>query len=282
MAMKKWIFRIVFIIVLAVFIVSAVSLARIRRQYREGEETYENAVSQFVQPAEDGGGQSDLPLPDRPEEETNLMPEISVSSSTVMAPFAVDFDALKKINEDIVGWIYCAGTQIHYPLLQCGDNDYYLHRSYDRSYLFSGSIFVEASNQPVFLDYNTIIYGHNMRDGSMFEVLEEWKKQSFYDAHPYMWILTPQQDYLMLLFSGYTTSATSDSYQIFNVPGDDLNAYLQYALEHSEFSADVELNPQAKYVMLSTCSYVYDNSRFVLHGMLVPVASAGGKPISAQ
>ena len=121
-----------------------------------------------------------------------------------------------------------------------------------------------------------------MRDGSMFEVLEDWKKQSFYDAHPYLWILTPEQDYVVVLFSGYTTSATSDSYQIFNMPGDDLNAYLQNALNHSEFSADVELDPAAKYVMLSTCSYEFSNSRFVLHGMMVPVASAGGKPIAAQ
>ena len=288
--MRKWIFRFVFILVLAVFFFSAVSLWRIRQRYKEGEETYENAVSQFVQPAETengtyGSDDPEQPLPDKPDEadkaEDPLM-DITVSRSTVKAPFAVDFEALKAINEDIVGWIYCPGTQIHYPLLQCGDNSYYLHRSYDRSYLFCGSIFVEAANQPIFMDANTIIYGHNMRDGSMFEVLQDWKKQEFYDAHPYMWIITPEQDYVVLLFSGYTTTATSDAYQIFSLPGEDLNAYLQAALDNSDFTSNVELDPEAKYIMLSTCSYEFNNSRFVLHGMLVPAGSAGGKPIPAQ
>ena len=284
--MKKWIFRIIFVLLLAVFIFSAVSLFMIYKQYRVGRRAYDDAVSQFTLPAVPDDGQplidiSDLPAGQQPEQIQAMVVEADSGKASIF-PFEVDFEALKKINDEIVGWIYCPGTPINYPLLKANDNDYYLHRSYDRSYLFNGSIFVEARNQPLFLDSNTIIYGHNMRDGSMFEALENWQDPSFYETHPYILIFTPDQDYVVILFSGYTTSATSDSYQIFSGPGEELDAYLQSAVSQSDFSTSVELDPNAKYVMLSTCSYVFDNSRYVLHGMLLPTGTAGGKPIDSE
>lgn len=278
--MRKWVFRIIFIILLAVFLFSAGSLFLIYRQYKDSEEVYDTAASQFVNP---GKGNADgpvatvanVPLPDARTDEKKA--EESESGNAIITPFEVDFDALHAINEDIVGWIYCEGTSINYPILQTDDNDYYIHRSYDRSYLFTGSIFVEELNQPIFMDSNTIIYGHNMRDGSMFAVLQDWREQEFYDTHRYIWIFTPEQDYAMLVFSAYTTSATSDTYQVFSGPGEDMNQYLAYAQNSSEFSSDVELDPEGKYVVLSTCAYVFDNARYVLHGMLIPVDSAGGR-----
>ena len=284
--MKKWIFRIIFVLLLAVFIFSAVSLFMIYKQYRVGRRAYDDAVSQFTLPAVPDDGQplidiSDLPAGQQPEQIQAMVVEADSGKASIF-PFEVAFEALKKINDEIVGWIYCPGTPINYPLLKANDNDYYLHRSYDRSYLFNGSIFVEAKNQPLFLDSNTIIYGHNMRDGSMFEALENWQDPSFYETHPYILIFTPDQDYVVMLFSGYTTSATSDSYQIFSGPGEELDAYLQSAVSQSDFSTSVELDPNAKYVMLSTCSYVFDNSRYVLHGMLLPTGTAGGKPIASE
>ena len=286
--MKKWLFRIVFLIFLAVFIFSAVSILRIYLRYREGRKIYQNVANEFVMPVTSTEEDSDdLPVAEILEiiseqtvDESQSMVMEAESSRRSITPFEVDFEALKKINEDIVGWIYCKGTAINYPLLQTSDNNYYLHKSYDRSYLFNGSIFVEAKNRPVFLDTNTIIYGHNMQDGSMFADLENWQSQSFYEEHPYMWIFTPQQDYVVVLFSGYTTHSTSDSYQIFSDPNDAFYSYLQTAVAQSDFTADVELDLSDTFVLLSTCSYAFDNSRYVLHGMLVPVGTAGGKPVA--
>ena len=93
-----------------------------------------------------------------------------------------------------------------------------------------------------------------------------------------MWLLTPEQDYKIVLFSGYTTSATSDTYTIFEGPSQELDAYLAKCREQSDFSMEVELDSEGRYVLLSTCAYVFDNARYVLHGMLVPVDSAGGVP----
>ena len=179
-----------------------------------------------------------------------------------------------------MGWIYCEGTNINYPVVQAEDNDYYLHRSYDGTYSISGSIFVEESNTRGFEDANTIIYGHHMNDGTMFNTLDEWASQEFYDSHPIMWLLTPQQDYKVIIVSSYNTDYTSDTYTIIRNPGSQLDGYLKRVFAQSQFQTDVKPDNQGKYIVMSTCAYVYNNARRVLHGQLIPVDSIGGVPIT--
>ena len=190
------------------------------------------------------------------------------------APIAVDFEALREVNPDIVGWIYCEDTVINYPVVQAEDNDYYLHRNYDGTYNVSGSIFVEANNRPGFLDCDTILYGHHMNDGSMFACIDNWGKQAYYEEHPVLWLLTPEQDYKVVLFSGYTTSAFSETYDIYPEPGPEWEAFRDGRLEKSDFLADVDLTGCVQTVTLSTCAYVFDFARHVLHGALIPVGHA--------
>lgn len=266
--MGKWIRRIIMILLAAVFVCSTTYVVVIYYQYRVNDQRYGEMADRFTQivsaaesgqPVEEGG--------DREEQQT---------AEAVKAPIAVDFAGLREVNEDIIGWLYCEGTAINYPVLQGEDNDQYLRSSYDGTYNAAGSIFAEALNSRDFRDSNTIIYGHHMKNGSMFAVLDEWADQEFYESHPVMWLLTPQQDYRIDLFSGYTTSAYSETYTVFSGPGKELDDYLAGCLERSDFRADVELDGQARYVVLSTCAYVFDNARNVLHGMLVPADSAGG------
>lgn len=186
-------------------------------------------------------------------------------------PITVDFDALRQVNEDVAGWIYCEGTVINYPVVQGEDNDFYLHRAYDKTYSSPGSIFADANNRADFADANTILYGHHMKNGSMFAGLSDWADQAYYEEHPVMWLLTPEQNYKIELFSGYTAVAGSDVYTIFPEAGEELDAYLKDALARSDFRADVELGEGERYVLLSTCAYVFENARYVLHGRLTPV-----------
>ena len=86
---------------------------------------------------------------------------------------------------------------------------------------------MEAANRPGFADANTILYGHHMKDGAMFASLEKWADQEFYEEHPVMWLFTPKQDYKVILFSGYTTSANSEAYTIFSDSGKELEEYLE-------------------------------------------------------
>ena len=187
------------------------------------------------------------------------------------APISVDFDKLQKENPDIVGWIYCEGTVINYPVLQGRDNDEYLHTDYKGEYNFDGSIFVDADNSPGFVDSNTIIYGHHMNSGAMFAGLVQWESQEFYEDHPVIWLLTPKGNYKIVLFSGHHVSSDSSMYEIIKKPGKKMNELLSQAIEMSNFSTDVKLDPYAQYVMLSTCAYLFDGDRYVLHGILTPV-----------
>lgn len=265
--MKKWIKRAVLAALLLVFVGSTGFIGFTMWQYRVNEKLYRDIAEQYtaLSPAADSGAGS------------SGSADGQASGPAEMAPLTVDFEALREANPDVVGWIYCEGTVIDYPVLQGEDNDYYLHHTMDGKYSAAGSIFADAENGKGFQDANTVLYGHHMKNKSMFATLDSWQEQQYYEAHPVMWLLTPEQDYKIVLFSGYTTSAYSDTYQLITGQGPELDAYLQMAQEKSEFKPDVTLEEGERYVLLSTCAYVFDNARSVLHGKLVPVGSAGGR-----
>ena len=106
--------------------------------------------------------------------------------------FEVDFDQLRQQNEDVTAWLYLPDSVINYPVLQHGDNDYYLTRQIAGSYNKNGSIFMDYRNASDFSDRNTIIYGHHMRTGNMFGKLVNFKSDSYYQKHDHMFIMTPQ------------------------------------------------------------------------------------------
>lgn len=250
--MKRKIVRLIFVVLLVLFIGSIGGILLILKQYRDNGRLYARASEEYTKPC---GGEA--------------------------APIVVDFDELCKANEEVVGWLYCEGTVIDYPVMQGKDNDAYLHHSYDGAYSVSGSIFVDSGNRENFMDSNTIIYGHHMKDGSMFASLSKWSDQQYYEEHPVMWLLTPKRDYKIEIFSVYTTSAYAETYTIFSEPCTELDAYLQRVVKQSDIrpAEGVEPGKKAQHVLLSTCAYVFDNARSVLHGKLTPVNSAGGRPI---
>lgn len=263
--MRTTVRRIAMLLLLAAFLISAGTVVFVKRQYRESAQRYDEASRLYTLRA--------APLTTNEAEEPA---EATAASEAPRehAPIAVDFDALRAVNPEIVGWIYCEDSVINYPVLQAADNDYYLHRSYDRSSSVNGSIFVEAANRPGFIDCNTILYGHHMNDGSMFASLERWADQIYYEAHPVLWLLTPEQDYKLLLFSGYTTSAFSDVYNVRREPDGDWQSWLDAQVLQSDFQADFDLSGCERTVMLSTCAYVFDFARYVLHAELIPVEHA--------
>lgn len=189
------------------------------------------------------------------------------------APIKVDFDALKKVNPDIEGWLYCKDSRIDYPVMRGRTDDDYLHHNMQGEYDFAGCLFVDSASTPDFADASTIIYGHHMLDDSMFGTLDDWSNQAFYEEHPVMWLLTPTQDYQVVLVSGHTTSAHSDLYEVHRDHDDAFAQFLATVAEQSDFTPveGAEINPERNYVMLSTCSFVFDDARYVIHGKLVPV-----------
>ena len=285
--MRKGIRRVLIGALLVVFLVCAGCLAKIGLQYRSSRKVYSDAVSAYTKPSSGGGtgsassagtgaGQVGDDTPDAPDETTDD------KSGLICAPIEVDFDALMQEGADVFAWIYCEDTIINYPVVWGRDNQLYLWKNYRGEEDPCGSIFSDASNIKGVVDANIILYGHHMQDKSMFAILEKWEEQEFYDEHPVMWLLTPEQDYRIDLFSCYVTPGDSETYTIYREGGENFNEYLRKAQSYSQFSSPVVLDPDAHYVVLSTCAYSFYLARTVVHGMLVPVDSAGGVPLTER
>ncbi len=268
----------------AVFLFSAGMLVYTMLQYRASAKFYEETADQYTAPAPQSRGSSGSRSSsggDAGQDAGQGQSGADGASDLDTAPIVVNFEALQALNPDIIGWIYCEGTPINYPILQAGDNNKYLHNNYDGTYNGAGSIFVDAANRWDFVDANTILYGHHMKDGSMFASLENWQNPVFAADHPELWILTPQQDYRVVLISGYTTSAFSNTYTVIPAPGEYLDEYIETILQYSDFTP-AEIPETDKYVLLSTCAYVFANARYVVHGAMIPADSAGGVPFASS
>lgn len=186
------------------------------------------------------------------------------------APIEVDFDVLMEKNGDIIGWLYCEDTPINFPVVQSSNNSYYLRRMVDGTWNSSGSLFADYRNSRDFSDKKTIIYGHNMKNNEMFGTLPNYEEQSYFDGHSVMWLLTPDADYKIELIAGYVTSTDSDVYS-FDRTDEEVFAIIGQSVEKSSFKTDAAINQEDRFIVLSTCSYEYDNARYVLIGRLMPL-----------
>ena len=243
----------VLIIAIGVFCFAAYNLYHIYTEYKKGTDEY-NEIEQMA-------------VTDRaPEKEETAGPD-----SNPQPPITVDFEKLRSINQDVIGWIYVEALEgVNYPIVQGEDNEFYLHKTYEKNYNFAGTIFVDYENSSDFSDCNTLIYGHNMKNGSMFGSLKKFTEdQSVYDKSRYFWILTPEKNCRYEIVSAYTTGVDSDTYTLFKGPGEEFEQYLKNIRGYSEIKTEAEeLNIKDKIVTLSTCTG-NEATRFVVQGRLV-------------
>lgn len=184
---------------------------------------------------------------------------------------SMDFSALKEINPDIIGWIRAEGTNIDYPIAQTDNNEYYLSHLYNKDWNSSGTIFADYRNADNFSDRNTVLYGHHMKNGTMFNALEEYKDQDFYDVNPTMTLFTPDGDYIIELICG---TVEDGNYQFVKFDFDGEESFIKYIegfRSRSTFVSDVEIQPGDRIVSLCTCSYEWTNARYMVIGRLVPI-----------
>lgn len=177
----------------------------------------------------------------------------------------VDFESLREINEDCVAWIYgCEGT-INYPVVQSRDNVDYLVTAIDGSDTKAGSIFVDRTVREPFEQFNTRVYGHNMKNGSMFHSLLKYKKEDYYQAHPAFVITTPDGTYQYEIFAA--CFMTKDALPMFSGSNNnrDRKDYLDSVLACSLYDTGVFVNAEDKLVELMTCEYSGNNNRMVVY-----------------
>ncbi len=256
--MRKKIVIGVFIVLALVFGVSAYNAIKILWENRQVEKTYQQLQTQYVTilPTQEPTQAEDAPGPAEPE--------------TRHPALVVDFDALKGINKDVVGWLYCEDTYIHYPVVQAKNNSKYLRRDLNGKYLVSGTLFVDFRNREPGEDKNYIIYGHNMKTDRMFGSLVKYKDQAYYEAHKTLLYLTPEGDYLVEAVAGRIV----DEQEILYDPNPDPVAYetfLQNTLQNSTFDSGISLEKEDKLMILSTCSQEKVTTRYVLICKYTPI-----------
>ena len=249
---------------LGVFIFAAYQLYTTFHGYRTAEKEYENLNQQYV-------SAQVTPEPTVTPEETE-QPQTEDGPAVVSGDISVDFDSLLAENSQVVGWIYSPNTVISYPVLKGTDNDYYLHHTLNGTENASGSIFMDCVCEADLSQDNTLIYGHHMNNGSMFASIADYKFDGYLKEHPYLYYYTPAQNYKLEVFACFVTGGDSDVYAFNFSSRSQFADFIERARSRSNFDApDVEVTTEDHLVTLSTCSYEYDDARYVVMCKVVPM-----------
>ena len=214
----------------------------------------------------------------RPEQK---LPDVSVSTDTSSEVVLekpdnpIDFTTLKERNQDVIGWINIPITKVDYPILQANESlpeSYYLNHNIDKDYEFAGSIYIQRLNNADFSDPNTIIYGHNMKNGSMFASVHKFKDKTFFDENKYIYIYTPGHILTYEIFSAYRYDSRHLLYYFNFNDKQVFEDYLQTAKNPTDYirntRSETNVTADDKIITLSTC-ITNDNYRYLVQGVLI-------------
>lgn len=187
----------------------------------------------------------------------------------------IDFDALKEENADIYSWITIPGTVIDYPIVQREDElDYYLNHNLDGSTGYPGCIYTQNLNSTDWMDNNTVIYGHNMKNGSMFAGLHSYRDPEFFEEYPYVYIYTETETRVYQIFAAYEVTDAHLLLTYDTENKDSFGWYLQGIMDNEETLSDhynksLELNSDDKIISLETCISSKPTMRYLVQAVLV-------------
>lgn len=208
------------------------------------------------------------------EEDTESVEEDILSELGVEIPEKnLDWDVLRETNKDIYAWIYIPETNVDYPVLQSEtDDEYYLMHNLDGSYGYPGCIFTQLLNSKDFTDYNTVLYGHNMKNGTMFRTLHYYQNEEFFYNNPYIYIYTENGVLVYEIFAAYNAGDEHilNTYDLRTEEG--FASYLDTVKEGAYLGgyirADVEVTTANHIITLSTCTDQSDE-RYLVQAVLI-------------
>ncbi len=261
---------------------STFMLTRDAGQAAEGADAYAQAASLAAEQTPAPGPTGDDAVDPPAGEEAAPDPTGAAEAVTVVQarpvpdlPLpTVNFTALREQGPEVAAWLTLPDTAIDYPVAQGQDNEYYLTHLYDGTENKAGCLFLDYGNATDFSDRNTVIYGHNMRDGSMFAALLQYAGQDYYNAHPNMLLVTPEGGFLVELFTAFEASpdeagGAASPWAMGWAGEQDYAAWLADMRGRSLFESGVSVSPGDRVLTLSTCTGS-GSSRFVVMGRLIP------------
>ncbi len=190
----------------------------------------------------------------------------------------VTFASLKESNKDFKGWLVVPGADISLPVVQTTNNSKYLNTGFNGKWLSGGTAFIDSLNKSAFSDMNTVIYGHNMRDGSMFGSIKNYKSIDTFKKNPLVYVYTENENYVYKIYSVFLSSAVKSddngyvfAYNFINLSSDEnFVSFMEELKLRSYYDTGVDYQPGDKLITLSTCDRtVMKNGRLVIVARLV-------------
>ncbi len=205
-----------------------------------------------------------------PETQPETKPEETLPPDPDAEELAeLNLDALRVFNEDVIGWIRIPGTELDYPLLQGEDNDYYLRRTWKGTYSVMGCIFMDYRNDTDLGDFNTIIYGHRMRNNTMFGELKNYKLKAYRDEAPFVYLLDDEGTHKYEIFAAYEARVDAKLYTAGLTEEEDKQEVLDTAQELTVWKSGIEPTTDDRLLTLVTCTGLGYHSRWILQAVWV-------------
>lgn len=245
-------------------VIASVRIAIMLHDYNGAIKLYDDASKAYVthMPSGSSDGKIHGGVEESFTEETEKTEEINI-----------DFDTLKQINPEAIGWIYFEDGSINYPIMYSGENEKYLTTTYTGGNASAGSIFLEGACNPNLSDYHTIIYGHNMNNGSMFGTLKNYANVKGYaNSHRYFKIKTLETEYTYAVVSFKEVSTDDEIFTVYMDHGAGLSDFIQYHIMTGTLAEDAKLiqtsdTSNLHMLTLSTCSK--GDRRFVVSAVRI-------------
>lgn len=198
--------------------------------------------------------------------------------------YSVDFDSLRAINGDVVGWLLQEGTEINFPIVQGEDNEYYLNHLYTGAVNRTGAVFADANNSPYFSDMCTYLYGHNRKNGSMFASIPNYMDHDYYEEHPTLTLITPYEDYIAEVFACVRESTEQDQTWRVRQFGRraEYDEFVQSILERSTLDTGVVPKWGDQLLALCTCTNEVHEDRYIVFARLRPIVYASDESVSVM
>lgn len=278
--MKKKIYAVIFVICLIGFCIAAGILIRNAYVQYRSEKELDELIAEMNEAAAVQEPLLEMPTEAETESESEAETEATedaVSSLGVEIPEKeLDWDALAETNEDIYAWLYVPDTNIDYPVLQHPEErSFYLMHNLDGSYGYPGCIYTQNLNEKDFSDPMTVVYGHNMKDGSMFRTLHYFEDGEFFETHPYFYIYTPEGTLVYEVFAAYKFGDADLLLSFDFYTPESFGYYLINVMDqrdmevHTRSELDADLDGYSRCVTLSTCVSGESDKRYLVQAVLV-------------